>query len=49
MHKQKKKIKCESCGYSWETKSKLTMVTCPSCTNKTKTLDLKKAKLKGGK
>jgi DNA-directed RNA polymerase subunit RPC12/RpoP len=26
-----KKVKCSKCGHKWETKSKLTMVTCPSC------------------
>lgn len=24
-------IKCQYCGYVWETKSKMYMVTCPSC------------------
>jgi predicted nucleic acid-binding Zn-ribbon protein len=26
-----KKIKCPKCGHEWETKSKLVLVTCPSC------------------
>ena len=25
------KVKCKKCGYSWTTKSKHVMVTCPSC------------------
>lgn len=28
------KIKCSHCNYEWETKSKLKMVSCPSCLNK---------------
>ena len=28
------KVKCSKCKYEWETKSKLKMVTCPSCTYK---------------
>ena len=27
---------CEKCGHEWDTKSKLTMVTCPSCLLKVK-------------
>ena len=25
------KVKCPHCNHEWETKSKLVMVTCPSC------------------
>lgn len=27
----KKEIKCPKCNHSWKTKSKLKLVTCPSC------------------
>jgi len=30
-----KKVKCERCGYEWETKSKLNYITCPNCLYKT--------------
>jgi len=30
------KIKCHKCSYEWETKSKLMMVSCPSCGSKVK-------------
>jgi predicted Zn-ribbon and HTH transcriptional regulator len=30
------KIKCEKCGYEWETKSIKEFVTCPSCLRKIK-------------
>lgn len=30
----KKQMKCGSCDYEWETKSKLDKVTCPNCLNK---------------
>ena len=26
-----KKVKCPKCNHEWETKSKLVLVTCPSC------------------
>ena len=29
-------MKCSKCGHSWETKSRLVLVTCPSCGRKTK-------------
>lgn len=29
-------MKCNKCGYIWDTKSKLKMVTCPSCLVKVK-------------
>lgn len=29
-------IKCKRCGYKWNTKSKLYMVSCPSCGTKNK-------------
>lgn len=34
MKRQKPNIKCSKCGYYWHTKSKLRMVTCPSCNQK---------------
>lgn len=27
----KKSVVCKTCGYEWETKSKLILITCPSC------------------
>ena len=32
----KTKVKCEKCGYEWETKSKLILITCASCGLKVK-------------
>lgn len=32
------KAKCSHCGYDWQTKSKLKLVTCPSCGYKAKVL-----------
>jgi len=32
--KAEKQIKCPSCGYEWETNSKLDFVTCPNCQKK---------------
>lgn len=32
----KKKVKCGKCGHEWKTKSKLILVTCPSCNYKVK-------------
>lgn len=29
-------IVCNNCGYDWETKSKMRLVTCPSCLHKVK-------------
>jgi len=37
MMAEKKKIKCDKCGYEWETKSKLILVSCPSCLTKVRT------------
>jgi len=31
-----KTIKCQKCGYEWETNSKMIKVSCPSCGNKVK-------------
>lgn len=28
------KIKCDKCGYEWESKSHLIFVTCPNCLGK---------------
>ena len=33
--RKKPNIKCQKCGHEWHTKSKLKMVTCPSCNQKT--------------
>lgn len=30
------KVKCQACGYEWESNSKLQYVSCPSCLQKTK-------------
>lgn len=30
------KIKCEHCGYEWDSESKMLLVTCPNCGKKTK-------------
>ena len=30
-----RKVKCSHCGYKWETKSGLFIVTCPNCGRKT--------------
>jgi len=32
-------IKCQHCEYTWETKSEMKRVTCPSCNSKTKRLE----------
>jgi flagellin FlaB len=32
--RKKPNIKCQKCGYQWHTKSRLKMVTCPSCNRK---------------
>jgi protein-arginine kinase activator protein McsA len=37
--KPTKKIKCEHCGYTWQTKSKHYYVTCPECLRKTPVTD----------
>jgi len=29
-------MKCQKCGYEWDTKSKLAFVSCPSCLSKVK-------------
>lgn len=29
------KVKCDKCGYKWETKSEHKFVSCPSCLKKT--------------
>jgi len=34
MNRKKPNIKCDKCGYHWHTRSKLRMVTCPSCNQK---------------
>jgi len=39
-------LKCKKCGYEWETKSKLKMVTCPSCQLKVKLEKKKKEEIK---
>jgi len=40
-----KKVKCPKCNHEWETKSKLVLVTCPSCQLKVK---IKKQQIKTG-
>jgi len=40
------KIKCPKCKHEWETKSKLKMVTCPSCLLKVKVEKKKKKEVK---
>ena len=32
----KTKVKCPKCGYEWETRSKLILITCASCGVKVK-------------
>jgi len=32
------KLKCNHCGYEWDTKSKLKNVSCPSCMKKVKNI-----------
>jgi len=34
MNRKKPNINCDKCGYQWHTRSKLKMVTCPSCNQK---------------
>jgi len=34
MNRKKPNMKCDKCGYQWHTRSKLKMVTCPSCNQK---------------
>ena len=34
-------VKCNNCGYEWETKSKLNFVTCPSCQKKIRNIKVK--------
>jgi len=38
------KIKCKYCGYTWNTKSKAILVTCPNCGNKNKVKTIKQYK-----
>lgn len=38
--RKKPNIKCQKCGHEWHTKSKLKMVTCPSCNQKTPNVTL---------
>jgi len=40
--KKKPNIRCEKCGYEWHTESKLRMVTCPSCNQKTSNTTLRR-------
>jgi flagellin FlaB len=39
---EKPNIKCQKCGYEWHTRSKLKMVTCPSCNQKIPNIALNK-------
>ena len=36
MEVEYKKVKCDKCGHTWDTKSKHVYVTCPSCLAKVK-------------
>ena len=36
------KIKCSKCNHTWETNSKLKLVTCPSCNIKVPNLNFSK-------
>lgn len=38
---EKVELKCNKCGYSWKTKSKLFQVSCPSCGSKIKAREIK--------
>ncbi|MBS7646585.1 MAG: archaellin/type IV pilin N-terminal domain-containing protein [Candidatus Bathyarchaeia archaeon] len=38
--REKPNIKCQKCGHEWHTKSRLKMVTCPSCNQKTPNITL---------
>ena len=33
-------ITCKKCGYSWETKSKMILISCPSCATKNRNLSV---------
>lgn len=35
--------KCLHCGYEWNTKSMLSIVTCPNCLRKTKNINIEDA------
>jgi flagellin FlaB len=41
MNREKPNIKCTKCGYQWHTRSKLKMVTCPSCNQKIRNANLR--------
>jgi len=43
---EKKSVKCSHCGYEWETKTVLIMITCPSCQKKFKLIEEKKEEVK---
>ncbi|MEM2995145.1 MAG: archaellin/type IV pilin N-terminal domain-containing protein [Candidatus Bathyarchaeia archaeon] len=43
---EKPNIKCRKCGYEWHTRSKLKMVTCPSCNQKIPNIALNNNPLK---
>lgn len=40
------KLTCPKCKYSWETKSKLNWITCPSCQSKMKNPEKKQVENK---
>ncbi|MEM2911913.1 MAG: archaellin/type IV pilin N-terminal domain-containing protein [Candidatus Bathyarchaeia archaeon] len=42
---EKPNIKCQKCGYEWRTRSKLKMVTCPSCNQKIPNVALRRRRL----
>lgn len=39
----KMKVRCKNCGYEWETKSQMVLVSCSSCGNKVRVRDTKNA------
>ena len=42
MNKKKPNVQCRKCGYRWHTTSRLKMVTCPSCNQKTPNTTLRR-------
>lgn len=42
MNKKKPNVQCRKCGYQWHTTSRLKMVTCPSCNQKTSNTTLRR-------
>jgi len=42
---EKKHVTCPRCGYVWDTKSKMRLVSCPSCMLKVNIADVEKASM----